>query len=135
MVQYVWQDSYSVGVKEIDDQHKMLFKLIEKLHKAVEDGDTKQAISDIIPELVKYTMYHFETEEDYMRKYRYEGYSAHKERHFSFITELKEYIKELVDNKSGLSIKLLVFLNDWLVNHIQSLDQELGPFLAKHLDE
>ena len=59
-----WKSVYSIGHKDIDHEHKKLFKLA---HKALKSSDTKDEILSIINELVSYTKVHFKNEEKYMK--------------------------------------------------------------------
>ena len=84
MEKIIWNERFSVGVRKIDEQHKELIKMINKL---IETKDTKvdsETISDILTKMTKYADYHFQTEEQYMIEYDYPDYSSHKEQHIEF---------------------------------------------------
>jgi hemerythrin len=58
-----WEDIYSVGIEEFDNDHKKLIELINRLHQAMLDKKAKEVLGEIINELVDYTIYHFNKEE------------------------------------------------------------------------
>ncbi len=58
-----WNDSYSVGVKTIDQQHAGLFAMVNELHTAMMNGEAKNAVGPLLDKLVKYTLEHFAFEE------------------------------------------------------------------------
>ena len=60
-----WSSSLSVKVKQIDDEHQKLIKLINDLNDAMRVGKGKEALGKIINELVNYAAVHFNTEERY----------------------------------------------------------------------
>ena len=105
-----WNDEYSVGIVEIDEQHKKLFELSEIFNEATEINEIK----DILLFLEEYMQFHFNTEESMMRKYNYELIEEHKKLHddlkekvtgyielyflgnYSFIEELEEVVQERI---------------------------------------
>src|ERR1039457_7165583 len=60
---FPWRDTYSVGIPQIDSQHKGLIRLINDLQTAMMEGKGKQALSSIINDLIRYTESHFAFEE------------------------------------------------------------------------
>jgi len=80
-MKYTWDPEYSVEVKEIDKQHKKIFEILERLHVAIRDERTDEFITDIIEQLVSYSIYHFKTEEKYFDKFDYKYTKQHKAQH------------------------------------------------------
>ncbi|MBU7007425.1 bacteriohemerythrin [Phosphitispora fastidiosa] len=126
-----WDDKFITGIRLIDDQHKALVQLINNLHDAMMIGKGKQAVSKVIQELVDYTVSHFSTEEKFMIKYSYPWMLPHRSEHKKFVDKVSEFQKGYNEGKMSLSIEIMNFLKDWLVNHIQSTDKKLGPFLSE----
>jgi hemerythrin-like metal-binding protein len=124
-----WSNQYKINVEEVDEQHQVLIRLINELYDAVVKGSDKLILAKILNELVDYTGYHFNTEEELMSLYRYPGFEHHKVQH----DELAQQVHELKDNysqgKSIISFEVLVFLNDWLINHILDSDQKYADYL------
>ena len=83
-----WTDDLSVGVKLIDEQHKMLIRHLNNLTKAVEQHKGPSKIADTLGFLIEYTDFHFSTEEQHMAANDYQGLEAHKTRHDEFKTTL-----------------------------------------------
>mgnify|MGYP000916868212 CR=1 FL=1 len=130
-----WNDSLSVGIEEIDNQHKELFRRINNLLDACNEGKGKQAVGDIINFLGEYVVTHFAAEEAYMRKYAYPEYEAHKAMHQGFIQSFGQ-LKSKFDSE-GPGIQLVLQTNrvvvDWLINHISKVDKKLGEFLSNKI--
>lgn len=115
----LWDNSLSINISIIDDQHKQLIAMINSLD---EDISLVNA-SKVINELVDYTSYHFSDEESYMLKFNYSGFKEHKKMHDSFIKRLEEYIRDF--EKERLSPQdLYEYLINWLTNHIKSIDRK-----------
>ncbi len=128
-----WDDKFLTGVSEADNQHKKLVKLINELYDTMKQGKEQNIIGKIIDELAKYAIVHFSTEEKLMQKYGYPGLANHKREHEIFIQKVEEFKKEQAEGKITLSIKVLNFLKDWLINHIMGTDKEYGPFLTSRM--
>ena len=65
-----WDESFSVGVKEIDAQHQKLVAMINELHAAMKEGKVHDVLGEIISGMAKYTIFHFETEEKYFEEFQ-----------------------------------------------------------------
>ncbi len=126
-----WSEELSVGVSEIDDQHKRLILLINTLHDAMLAKQGKQAVSGILDELASYTVYHFKTEEQYMEKFGYPAYQSHRLEHGSFIQSVDSFMNDYSAGKLGLSIDIMNFLRDWVSNHIKGTDKKYSAFFRE----
>ena len=127
----IWNEGFSVNIKEIDEQHKKLFNLINMLHDAMKKGGDKEVLAEILQGLVDYTKYHFSTEEKYMSSFKYPDYHSHKAEHGEFIEKVLEFCKDFSEDKIGLSILIMPFLTDWLSNHILVNDKKYGSYFNK----
>ena len=108
-----WTPDLSVGVKHIDDQHKIMIDFLDE-----------------------YTKQHFRDEEAYMEKIGYPEIEAQRKAHASFIENLTKLKSEY--NESGGNILVIINANnmvvDWLSNHIRKMDKKIGEY-AKTLGE
>ena len=128
-MKFEWSDEYNVNFDEIDAQHKKFFSFINVLYDAIKENRQKEVLSKIIPELIQYTHYHFSTEEKYMKQYNYKGYSEHKAAHEKFVKEFSELVEQAMNKEKAVPLKVLIFLNQWLLTHIAEMDKKVGQFL------
>jgi hemerythrin len=126
-----WSDALSVGVKEIDDQHKGLINMLNELNKAIQGGWGKEARKEVIDKLIEYTRVHFTTEESVMRISGYPDVEAHKKQHETLIVMVSDYVKKYEQDPNASSYDLLFFLKRWLTEHIVKTDKTLGEYLVK----
>jgi hemerythrin len=126
-----WSDDFSVEIQEIDEQHKCLVQLINKLYTGLAAKDTSEAIEQVLDELVSYTRVHFAVEECLMRLFDYPGYDEHKKIHDKIVTRVADFqrLYKAGDHKVGM--ELLYFLKDWLMTHINEVDKQYTPHLTK----
>lgn len=126
-----WDDSLSVGVNLIDEQHKMLIKRIHDVHEAVSTSMAAAGIAQTLDFLVDYTHFHFATEEKHMAAHDYPGMDAHLAAHREFKTTLVNLGDDFREEGATISLAEAVdtLLFKWLLNHIRVIDQELGRFV------
>ena len=124
-----WNESFSVNIVEIDLQHQKLVSLINELNQAMLQGMGKAALTNILNELVAYSLNHFSIEEKYFAQYRYPDTASHKKEHLDFIQKVASFKKDFDSGKLGLSIEVMNFLSDWLQTHIKGSDKKYQPFL------
>lgn len=132
---FFWKDYYSVNIINIDNQHKELFRIANKLSNFIKEYDiiTDQYddIKQILNELTDYTIYHFQFEEDLMLTNGYEDISIHKVQHETFINKIKmlEFNEDIYINQKRSMLEALSFLLDWVSNHILITDMKYKAFL------
>ncbi len=119
-----WNDSYSVGVSSIDNQHKKLCDLVNQLHDAMGAGKGTDIVGSIIAETVKYTQQHFAYEENYMKSINYPLLSQHKLLHQKLIAEVADLQKKVTNKERINVIATCQFLKDWLTSHILKEDKK-----------
>lgn len=127
-----WDDRLSVGVKALDEQHKVLVESVNKLHTAMLKGQARSVVGELLNTLAKYTVDHFATEEKLMISTQYPDLALHKLQHQELTRQVGEHVARFDKGDITLSVGLLNFLSDWLVNHIQGDDKKYGPWLNSH---
>ncbi len=119
-----WDQSFSVGIKQIDQQHKKLVDLVNQLHNGMKSGNSKQLMGRILDELVNYTAVHFKTEEDIFERINYSGKEEHERIHEDLVGKVIEFQQAFHSGNALISMDLMKFLKDWLVNHIKGEDRK-----------
>ena len=132
MLPIKWDEKYSVHVKEIDNQHKDLFSLFNKLQNGMTTGTSKVELEQILTELIDNTVIHFATEEKLMQRFSYIGYIEHKRTHDNLIAEAKDLQEKFSHGKIVLSEEVSLFLSDWLTDHIIDIDKKYGPLFKSN---
>ncbi|WP_198264333.1 bacteriohemerythrin [sulfur-oxidizing endosymbiont of Gigantopelta aegis] len=125
----VWKDDYSVGIEEMDNDHKKLLNLINQLQTAVNYYTGKEFEEKALNELVDYTKTHFKKEEQLMADNGYEDLEAHKQQHKRFISKINDFIIQYKSDSDITIVDTLQFLKEWLIKHINGTDKEYGKVL------
>ncbi|BEH09382.1 MULTISPECIES: hemerythrin family protein [Geobacter] len=129
----MWTDDLTVGIWEIDTQHRALFAQLEKLLDACMVGRELDEVMEMIVFLDDYVTTHFDTEERLQRQGGYPDYDKHRAEHVIFRTNLERLKAEL--RESGATRDLVLRVNqvliDWLKTHIRNVDAAMSEFLLK----
>ena len=128
-----WDNTYSVGVKVIDEQHFKLVEYTNDYGKDMLEGIGLKKTILLFQELAAYAKYHFKTEEDMMIKYSFPDYDSHKKIHDEFSANLAMSIKRFQEGEFLIGHEIHKYLREWLMDHIldhtMEADRELGVFL------
>lgn len=130
MKDIAWSKILSVGVEEIDEDHRKLVGTFNVLNHAVGEGEPPEYVAAILEELINCTVWHFSHEERLMLKYRFEGMEQHKAAHRELIAAARALQAELGKAERGVAEAEIVYLERWLTEHILTVDQRLGNFLG-----
>jgi hemerythrin-like metal-binding protein len=118
-----WKESYNLGIKEIDNQHRGLFDLISKLSTTKYFEHDEKYFFATLNTLVKYAELHFATEERYMAQASYAQAEEHHQEHEKFLKEIMRLAEELEQKTPNLQSQILTFLHDWYLKHILGDDK------------
>jgi len=128
-----WDDALSVRIDAIDEQHKKLIELLNRLHESKATKRGNATLRKILKELIDYTVYHFAFEEKLFDKYRYEDAAEHTASHRRLESQVLEFAKAFEAGSASLSADLFLFLRGWLNGHIRGSDREYAPYLAEKM--
>ncbi len=131
MKNIIWDETLSVEVDEIDEDHRRLVDLFNILSHSVAEGDATDYIEAVLEELISCTIWHFRHEERLMLLYKYEGIVEHKAEHQDLIDSVKELQQKFHKENKLLTNEDIEFLADWLTEHILGQDMRLGFYLMK----
>jgi len=129
MALITWNESYSVKVREIDNQHKKLISLINELHDKMKEGKGKEILGKVLAGLVDYTVFHFAYEEKLFANHNYPEAKIHTRQHNDLLNQVKDYVQKLESGESISAVDLMNFLKEWLVKHIMDTDKKYSAFL------
>jgi len=128
MDKIVWDQAFSVGVEEIDQQHKQLVEIINHLIELDGISVSSERISDTLTRMTEYADYHFTSEERMMQSAGYPGTEAHKLEHVAFMRKTAEFALGTMSYNQTVPHALVTYLKDWLLDHILVSDMQYKPF-------
>lgn len=128
-----WKDSFSCCIEEVDNQHKKLFEIGNRVYEVAslqDEYDHYDEIMQILDELTEYTIYHFKYEEDLLSEHVYVDFASHKIEHDFFVKKLQRISRrDLESEQNETSIEIVNFVADWVAEHILKSDKAYVGFL------
>jgi hemerythrin-like metal-binding protein len=130
-----WSPDLATGNKEIDSQHKQIFRLTSNLAAACMGGQGQTMLGEALDFLASYTVRHFNDEEALQEKYNYPAYNEHKKMHDDFKVTVTALIADYKQNGSTgeLLEKVNVIIVRWLVEHIKKEDFKVADYIRRHV--
>ncbi len=120
-------DTPQTGIKEIDDQHQVLFDVLARLEQAVGTEDKWSAVHFALVELTNFVAIHFTVEEALMRLHDYPDINAHIASHRAFSAALADIKKHSI--RQDVSEAMTNLVRNWLIQHIGKEDLAYVPHL------
>jgi hemerythrin-like metal-binding protein len=133
-----WTEALGVDGGAIDDDHRQLIALINRIYRA-SHLDTESTgrhdlepedIGDILCELAEYTTSHFGREEHLMSVISYPDRATHTEQHNAFIGKLSRLVA-LYEHGTVIAGELIEFVEAWLLQHIRISDRAFASYLEQ----
>ena len=118
-----WNEAdYGTGVDFADDEHKILFDMLNALHDAAPSGD-RSLIGEKLDTLIGYVAEHFAHEEREMEARNYAGLAAHKVEHGKLVAAAVDIQTKFKGGDSNVSQETTQFIKGWLDTHIPNVDR------------
>ena len=131
MKDIVWGEVLSIGVDEIDEDHRKLINIFNTLNHSLTEEESPEYLAAVLEELVNCTLWHFSHEERLMLKYGYEDMKEHRRTHQKLILGVKELQHKILQANKPIGDEDVVFLERWLTEHIFTDDMKLGAYLSQ----
>jgi diguanylate cyclase (GGDEF)-like protein/hemerythrin-like metal-binding protein len=128
---FLWNKNFETGVEIIDEQHKNLVSLLNKLTVTLIYDDSFE-VARVFEEMAAYAEYHFKTEEAIWAPcFKDDAWlTSHQEIHSSFIPSVLKLKEEQGDMPLRETMEhILKFLIHWLVYHIVDSDKRMAIVL------
>jgi len=126
---FPWDKNFETGIEIIDEQHKELVRILNKLAANLANLSNKVILNEIFQELADYADYHFKTEEAIWSEYFKDdiAFIEHEKTHKSFIDDVL-ILKNNKDEKAfdDTIYDIVTFLSKWLAYHILDTDKRMA---------
>ena len=127
-----WDASFSTGVLKFDEQHKVLFNMVNDLADAMQQKKSKEAVGRVLNGLAEYTVNHFADEERGFSQTRYPDEANHKALHKKLVDDVVKLIGTFNAGEPLIAQDVINFLQNWLVDHIKGVDKRYGSHFNKN---
>lgn len=131
MPYFSWTSDMSVGLVRLDDDHKVLISIINRLADSLDNDLDNTTMEQAFRALVRYTEIHFGREEAVLSAVNYTELTAHHDAHGQFVQDIIEMQKEFeVTSSVEKKLEVLDYLKNWLTSHIMIDDMAYMPFIT-----
>ena len=117
-----WTSAMSVGLPELDEDHRTLIRIINQLAESEKNGDRIEVLRQSLYSLLRYAEFHFAREEKVLVACDFQGMTHHKGEHRAFTAHMRELAEALdageLPAAEIVNRELLTYLKDWLNHHI-----------------
>lgn len=128
---FTWRNDFSVGVEEMDNQHKKFFDYLNQLEEAAGGSKGGEVVGRVLEQLHDYIAYHFSEEENLLGAKGYPDLNHQIKQHEFFISQVADLQKEYSKGGPYVPLSTLEFLRDWYSRHILESDKKYGVYLSK----
>ena len=118
-----WGDNWLTGHPAIDAEHQTLVQCINDLNQALNEGNAREILAQILSRLVDYTQRHFANEEAIWTAASVPGLESHLNAHRHLLAKVGEFHAEFAAGRADVSLELMGFLREWLIDHIFKTDK------------
>ena len=124
---FKWNDSFLIGIEELDQEHKILIDDINRLHEELVMNDEKSEIEKCLGDIYTRMQAHFALEEHVMKEHGYKYFDEHKREHEELLDNYTEYMVQFL-NDSGVSSDKSIEenLKHWVITHIVTSDKKMS---------
>ena len=130
-----WMPALGVGNSQLDDEHKTLFALINRLDETRERQADPRALREVADELVRYIHVHFSHEESLFGSKGYPGAEGHIEEHRGFVARVAQFHAQIIDGDPAVGGEMAEYLRTWLSRHIAMSDRKYRPWLGDRAEK
>lgn len=128
-----WSSEMSVGMTELDDDHRQLIQVINRLADNAGDQARSEVVRQCLMALRRYAERHFAREEKVLVACEFPGIDVQRSEHRDFIERVRTVTAGFDAEPEGdvgvVSEELLNFLKNWLNHHILIEDMAYRPFV------
>jgi len=137
---YVWTESLSVGVKEMDDQHKHLFDIANEVFLCATKpaAEREKDVHVLLDAIMDYTLYHVRQEEEHMREFACEDlvhmgmHRWYEHRMKALFDKASAAVRKGLTDADRACIELARFTGDWHLEHVRKMDSRYTQCFNDH---
>ncbi|MBD3243733.1 MAG: hypothetical protein GF331_24290 [Chitinivibrionales bacterium] len=123
------QERHTLGIPEMDTQHTQLYSLFDRLESSPTVRD-REATAALLSQIEGYLLFHFESEEHFIRLYKAPGFAAHQTDHEQAAAKVVEFLDDFEAGRLN-PVRLKIFLTGWLMEHSRSADEQYAAFIRE----
>ena len=124
-----WKEEFSVGIPEIDGQHRELIDCIALIEEGMASLAPQWAVDAAMERLADYIRIHFVVEESLMRIHGYPELARHAGEHLQFADRVRNLQEQSL--RADVAGEIVAFIREWLHGHILTSDRDYAAYLPR----
>jgi hemerythrin-like metal-binding protein len=128
MEEIAWNETFSVGVLRLDEQHKRIIGVVNHLIRNADATVDSEVISEALTRLTDYAKNHFKDEEELLVKHGYPDSDAHLRAHREYRRAIVSFCQDTWEQKSAVPGEIIRFVRKWWLDHILGVDMGYREF-------
>lgn len=125
-----WRDDFTIGIEEVDHEHREMIGLINALYAALGDDRSSERVEGFLGEIYAGISAHFALEEKVMRARHYGSLTEHKSDHERLLDDLRDLMDEQASGAILDEERFAARLAQWFSGHFGTHDVRLHRFLG-----
>lgn len=126
-----WSDSLSVGVAEMDEEHRRFISRVNELNKAIIQCEAKATVERMMDLMLMEAAHHFRHEEKLLARWKFPDTEAHTAKHAALTAQFERVMKEFAQSDISFVWALKgLHLKQLLVEHLLKEDMKYRDFLT-----
>lgn len=126
-----WNQEFSVGIREIDDQHRILADCVTSVEQAVFGRERWIAVHSALIRVAEFARLHFAVEECLMRIHAFPDLDAHAATHREFTAHIEELQRKSLT--VDVSAEMIAYTQGWLEMHVPMLDRRYADYFRERV--
>ena len=122
-----WTPEMSMGMPDIDSQHRQFIGIINKAKEAVDSKAPREKQKEVLGALIEYGRYHFDTEEKYFERFGYPHADEHRKEHAKLLARVLAF-SDMFEKGEDVAPEILSFLKGWLAVHLMKHDRKYAKY-------
>jgi hemerythrin-like metal-binding protein len=131
MASLTWNQSCSVGVQAMDDQHGILMDALNELRLELLHGGECRAVRTMLRRVTELMRLHVESEERLLALHGFPGLAAHRAEQQRLLGRLAQFDVRFEQRQASAVYELVEYLRKWFTTHTGIAGQKYGPWLQK----
>lgn len=127
----VWNASLAIGIPAIDEQHALLCRLANRLLDHPDAPAHDEQVVDVLTDLGRFLMLHFQTEEEYMRRLGMpaDEIASHHQAHNQIIDQYADLNLAATQGKSHTATEIFRLVRRWVSDHLDLDDLKIRDYV------
>lgn len=126
-----WHKELEMGIKQFDDNNKIIVALLGKMLKIFTEDGMNLEFHKVYATLLVYARKEFDLEEQLMNKAEYEQTIFHTNQHNEFINKMEYFAEQYLIGEKPL-LEFQKYATKWSENHIKVADKRFVPAVKEY---